>query len=70
MKQNRLPTNNNIEFLRCFEVNLYDGKLAPLEKFPPAGEVFSVDLGSDGLHRAVHNVSFVVIDSTLIFLVQ
>lgn len=38
-------------------MNLYDEILAVLEKFPSAGEVFLVDLGNDGFHRVVCNVS-------------
>ena len=40
-------------------MNLYDEKLARLENIPPAGEVFLIDFGEDGLHRVVCNVSAV-----------
>lgn len=42
-------------------MNLYDERETLLENVPPPGEVFSVDLGSDGLHRAVCNVSDFII---------
>lgn len=45
--------------LRCFDVNLYEEKLVYLDAFPSVGEVFAVDLGNDGLHRAVHNVNII-----------
>lgn len=40
-------------------MNLYDEKLACLENIPPAGEVFLIDFGEDGLHRVVCNVSVI-----------
>lgn len=48
-------------------MNLYNEKLAPLENFPPAGEVFLVDLDKDGLHRVVCNVSTTILSEKCFF---
>lgn len=42
-------------FFRPFGLNLYHEKVARLEEFPPPGQVFAIDFGRDGLHRAVCN---------------
>lgn len=46
---------SNLNSQSPFDFNLPDEKVALLEDFPPSGEVFAVDLGEDGLHRAVYN---------------
>lgn len=51
-------------------MNLYDEKSVRLENVPPAGEVFLIDFGEDGLHRVVCNVSVVFNTHVLHTLVQ
>lgn len=51
----KLHPFNSTLMSSVFEVNLCDEKLAAMRKFPPSNEVFLVDLGNDGFHRAVYS---------------